>query len=95
MSEKMNNFIKIGILICLVIIAFKPVPSIEHEYSPFETSDNIQSIIPLGENRIAIINFDSQADTDGEILVFEYNEAEKDFSLAGTSNYFDIIESVE
>lgn len=93
MSDKTTKIVMIGILICLIIIAFKPVPSF---YSNFPTSLDVlsgETVVQLAENRIAIVDTNINSGMRGEVFVLEFNEGEKTFDLIGRYNYNDFFDN--
>jgi hypothetical protein len=93
MSDNTNKIILIGILISLIIIAFKPVPSFHspdpvHFPSSFEVY-NGEKVVQIGENRIAIVDTDFISGMRGEIIVLEFNEEKSSFDVIGRYNYID------
>ncbi|EKN63703.1 hypothetical protein P9E76_20195 [Schinkia azotoformans] len=92
MSDQATKRIMVGILICLIIIALKPVPSFQSNYPDFPSSldvNNGEAVVQLSENRIAIVKSDINSGMHGEIFVLEFNEAKKSFDLIGRYNYAD------
>lgn len=88
MQEKRKSTILIGILICLIIIALKPVPSFNNN-TPNIPSYEGQSVVQLAENRIAIVETEPNSGLSGEIIVLEFNEDKKTFDPIGRYNYHD------
>ncbi|MGI6452380.1 MAG: hypothetical protein ACOX0E_02690 [Syntrophomonadaceae bacterium] len=88
MSDKSTKILLAGILICLAIIAFKPVPSFN--YSPPTSLDvSNETVFQIGENKIGIVKTNSNSGMHGEIFVLEFNEEKNDFDLIGRYNYSD------
>lgn len=57
MKDRINSVILFGILVCLIIIAFKPAPSFNMSGQPVVNQiDSGDSVIPLGDNRLAVID---------------------------------------
>lgn len=88
MSDKLKDFVLLGILICLLIIAFKPVPQFSFNNQP-QMFNPGESVIQLDSNRIAIVKTDNNSGMYGNILVFDYDEQMKSFKLLGKYNYSD------
>lgn len=86
MSGRLKDFVLIGILICLLIIAVKPVPQFSFNSQPFSPGD---SVIQLDSNRIAIVETNNNSGLYGDILVFDYDGQMKAFKLLGRYNYSD------
>lgn len=89
MSDKTIKILMTGILICLIIIAFKPAPSFQPNFPSSLDVLNGESVVQLGDNRIAILNTNITSGMHGEVFVLEFNEAEKTFDLIGRYNYHD------
>lgn len=90
MFDTSTKKIMIGILICLIIIALKPVPSVDYiPESELDIYSNESTVVQLGENRIAIIDNRFNSGMHGEVFVLEFNDAKKTFDLIGRYNYSD------
>ena len=85
MSNKLNDLTLVGIFLCLLIIAFKPVPqmSVNQPQSPGPG----ETVIQLAPNRIAIVESNNNSGQYGTILVFDYDG--NSFNLLGRYNYSD------
>lgn len=92
MQEKNKSTILIGILICLIIIALKPVPSFNNDPDPSFVSE---SVVQLAENRIAIVETEINSGRSGEIIVLEFNKEKKTFDPIGRYNYLDFFRNPE
>ncbi|MEX3616968.1 hypothetical protein [Paenibacillus glucanolyticus] len=86
MQEKINTNILIGILICLILIALKPFPQNNEPVFPPSVSE---SVVQLAENRIAIVETETNSGLRGDIIVLEFNEDRKTFEPIGRYNYLD------
>jgi hypothetical protein len=92
-SEKFNRNILLGILICLMVIAIKPVPTLEtrdiqipsfpNELDITELHDT--TVVQLDKNRFALIDKDHSAYT--KILVLEYDEKTKKLNRVSKSSF--------
>ena len=90
MADPSTKKLMIGILICLILIALKPVPSFEYTpESEFDISSNESTVVQLGENRIAVIDNRFDSGMHGEIFVLEFNHDKKTFDLIGRYNFND------
>jgi hypothetical protein len=89
MSDKSTKNIMIGILICLIVIALKPVPSFQSEFPSSVDVSAGESVVQLGENRIAIVDNNLNSGMRGEVFVLEFNKDKKTFDLIGRYNYVD------
>lgn len=69
MSDKTIKILMTGILICLIIIAFKPVPSFQPNSPSSIDVMNGESVVQLGDNRIAILNTNISSGMHGEVFV--------------------------
>jgi len=87
MSNKIKDLILIGIFVCLLIIALKPVPQMNINQPQTPAPSLAQTVIQLGPNRIAIIETNNNSGEFGSILVFDYDG--KSFKLLGKYNYSD------
>ncbi|MFX4261437.1 hypothetical protein ACOBQJ_04455 [Pelotomaculum propionicicum] len=87
MSGRFKDFVLAGILICLLIIAVKPVPEFSFNSQP-QTSVPGETVIQLDSNRIAIVETNNNSGLYGDILVFDYGQS-KAFKLLGRYNYSD------
>lgn len=87
--------ITVGILICLIIIALKPVPSFNTNIpSSFNVdTSNGETVVQLSENRLAIIDTNLNSGFHGEVIVVEFQEVTGEFSLIGKYNYRDFFEN--
>ena len=95
MSDKTIKFLMTGIFICLVIIALKPVPSFQSNFpsSLNVDGDNGETVVQLAENRIAIVETNTNSGMHGEIFVMEFNEDKKTFDFIGRYNYNDFFQN--
>lgn len=88
MSDRLKDLVLIGIFICLLIIAIKPVPQFSFNSQP-QTISPSETVIQLDSNRIAIVKTNNNSGLYGDILVFDYDEQMKAFRLLGRYNYSD------
>ncbi|WP_026906514.1 hypothetical protein [Paucisalibacillus globulus] len=86
-----NSKILLGILICLIFIVLKPAPEYPTYHQPnFPSSlEGGETVVPLGENRIAIVDTDNSSGYHGEIMIMEYNDSSSQFELIGKHNYIE------
>ncbi|MFZ5642825.1 MAG: hypothetical protein ACOY46_04445 [Bacillota bacterium] len=89
MPDRIKGLVLIGILICLVIIALKPVPQMSVNQP--QTPGPGDSVIQLAENRIAIIETNNNSGAYGTILVFDYDTKTNSFKLLGKYDYSDYL----
>jgi hypothetical protein len=93
MTDKTNKILLVGILICLIIIAYKPVPSFQSNIPSSLDVSNGETVVQLSENRIAIIDTNLNSGMRGEVFVLEFNEDKKSFDLIGRYNYVDFFQN--
>ncbi|WP_339216803.1 hypothetical protein [Ornithinibacillus sp. FSL M8-0202] len=90
--EKTNKIL-IGILICLILLVLKN--NSETSYTPsFPSQVDVntgESVVQLGDNKIAIVNTEYYTENYGEILVLEFNEDKRTFEFISNYNYFEEI----
>lgn len=91
MSNKIKDLILIGIFVCLLIIALKPVPQMNVSQSPAPAATHVpgQTVIQLSQNRIAIVETNGNSGEFGSIWVFDYDG--ESFKQLGKYNYSDYI----
>jgi hypothetical protein len=89
MNDKFSKLILAGILVCLIIIAFKPTINQVTSPNPNINISAGEEIIQLAPNRIAVIDNRSNSGMRGTILVFDYDNNTKKFNYAGSMNYAD------
>lgn len=88
--DRIKTVLLAGILICLLIIARKPVPSFSYSSPPPPTPiEPGETVIQLAPNRIAVVDNRSNSGMHGIVLVFQFDEAKKTFDFVGQYNYAD------
>lgn len=91
MNDKSVKLILAGILVCLIIIAFRS-PSIQvsspNPYVSVEQTHGEQ-IIQLAPDRIAVIENNNNSGMYGTVLIFDYDSNTKSFKYSGSMNYAD------
>lgn len=90
MNDKFSKCILAGILICLMIIAFKPNNQVSSS-TPYIDVSGGEAIVQLAPNRIAVVDNNHNSGMRGTVLVFDYDSNTKSFSYAGSMNYADYI----
>lgn len=96
-SDKNNRNILIGILVCLIIIALKPVSSFDSDFdSDFLDSfdvynDKGKTVVQLAENRIAIVDTNENSAYQGKVLVLEFDGRKETFDAIGRYDYFEAL----
>lgn len=88
MSERTKNLVLVGILICLLMIAFKPVPKLSINNPSNKVPDQV---VQIATNRIGVVVANHNSGLYGTILVFDYDETNETFNLVGKFNYSDYI----
>lgn len=92
MKLKFNDVLLAGILICLLIIAFRTAPQKPVQPASFPSSINLNSgetVVQLTTNRIAVIDNKSNSGMYGTVLVFDFDKTKKTFNFVGSFNYSD------
>lgn len=96
MNDNFNKIVLIGILVCLLVIAFKqPDTRVYPQNTSNPQNININSditgkqIVQLAPNRIAVIDSSRQSRTVGTVLVFDYSDETKKFEYTSSMNYSD------
>jgi len=88
MNDLFNKIILTGILISLLIIAFKPDPVIESSPQDIKINEiKSNQVVQLSDNKISIVDTDVNSTLYGEILILEYDEDAETFNLVGSYNY--------
>lgn len=89
MSERVKDNVLKGILICLIIIALKPVPQMSVNQTPANDLSLGESVVQISPNRIGIVDTRGNSGFHGNILVFDYDEKNRTFKYTGNFNYND------
>lgn len=88
--DRVKTVLLAGILICLLVIARKPVPSFSYSsHPPLAPIEPGETVIQLAPNRIAVVDNRSNSGMYGTVLVFQFNESKKTFDFIGQYNYAD------
>ncbi|GAA3402143.1 hypothetical protein ACFFNY_03635 [Paenibacillus hodogayensis] len=84
----LKSILLMGILICLAIIAFKPTPELSLNSPPqsYITTEG-ETVVQLGENKIAIVDTRANSGLRGQIIVLEFDVEKKSFNQIGNFNY--------
>ncbi|KIL50879.1 hypothetical protein [Jeotgalibacillus campisalis] len=78
----------VGIFICLLIIALKPVGADESVYQePYTQESAKEEVVSLGDGRIAIVQTTELSGYYGEILVLEWDEERTEWVKVAKDNY--------
>lgn len=83
MTDKFTKVILTGILICLIIIAFKP-NEIATMPAPDVNVDNIQQFIQVAPNRIGIVDSGIHTGNNGQLIIFDFDPGSKTFNYIQT-----------
>lgn len=84
MNDKFTRFILLGILICLIAIAFKPNKENPVIPSPNVSIDNTQQFIQIAPNRIGIIDNGIHSGIRGQLIIFDFDPDTKTFKYVET-----------
>jgi len=87
--EKIKAALFAGILLCMLVIAQKPVP-VFHTDSPSVSMPSLPdpsqaSVVQLDRNRIALVDTRNGSSTFGKIVVLEYDETAREFKQVAQS----------
>ena len=91
MENRLRNSFLAGILICLLIIAFKPQPN-TYVNAPGPSSPQLDVgnyIVNISNNRIGVVDSRNISGMYGKILIFDYDEKNKTFKYQGFFDYSD------
>ncbi|MEQ8154376.1 MAG: hypothetical protein ABRQ25_05770 [Clostridiaceae bacterium] len=89
MNDNFTKFILVGILLCLIIIAYKPTNDKVFTSNPNINVNTGEQVIQLAPNRIAVIDNKSNSGMGGTVLVFDYDSTTKKFNYVASMNYAD------
>ena len=94
MTDKFIKAVLVGILICLIIIAFKSINVNVTSQAPNVNieNDNAQQFIQIAPNRIGIIDTGRHTGYKGQLIVFDFDSTTKTFSYIETLNASYILE---
>jgi hypothetical protein len=83
MTDKFTRVILIGILICLIIIAFKPNENVTMP-TPNVNIDNMQQFVQVAPNRIGIVDSGTHTGYRGQLIIFDFDPDSKTFKYVET-----------
>lgn len=89
MNDKFSKLMLAGILICLIIIAFKPNNIQISSPNPNININHGEEIIQLAPNRIAVVDNNIYSGMRGTVLIFDYDSNTKSFKYNASMNYAD------
>ncbi|GIP44053.1 hypothetical protein J45TS6_25120 [Paenibacillus sp. J45TS6] len=97
MNENYTKIILTGILLSLLIIAFKPNQKVEPTIIPPSnvTVSSNNEFIQISSNIIGVKDDGTHSGIRGQLLVFEYNNTSKLFEFKGSLNYEEYINHPE
>lgn len=84
MTDKFTKVILAGILICLIIIAFKPNKENVTIPTPNVNIDNMQKFVQIAPNRIGIVDSGVHTGNRGQLIIFDFDEDTKSFKYIET-----------
>jgi hypothetical protein len=84
MVDKFTKVILTGILICLIVIAFKPNKEYVTTPTPYVNIDNTQQFVQIAPNRIGIVDSGSHTGYKGQLIIFDFNPDSKTFKYVET-----------
>ncbi len=90
MNDNFNKYILSGILICLLVIAFKMNNKNEVQYLPSNVDiDNRGRVVQIAPNRVGVIDTGGSSGWE-QLIIFEYNPDTKSFHVVSSLPYEDI-----
>ena len=86
MADKFIKVVLVGILICLIIIAFKSINLNVTSQAPNVNVnvDNAQQFIQIAPNRIGIVGTGIHIGYRGQLIIFDFDPTTKTFSYVET-----------
>lgn len=95
MTDKFAKIILTGILICLIIIAFKPNDKGITTSTPNVNIENMQQFIQIASNRIGIVDSGIHTGYRGQLIIFDFDPNLKTFKYVETLKASYILEHPE
>lgn len=95
MSDKFTKVMLTGILICLVVIAFKPDKENVTIPTPNVSIDNMQQFVQIAPNRIGIVDSGTHTGYSGQLIIFDFDSDSKTFKYVETLNASYILDHPE
>ncbi|MFC5530172.1 hypothetical protein [Cohnella yongneupensis] len=98
MKDRITQIILLGILITLVVMAFKPEQQINYPVTSQpqpQISLNAGEYLQIAPGLIGIQDDGTHSGYRGQLLLFQYQENEKEFKYIGTLNYEEYINNPE
>lgn len=84
MGDKFTKVILLGILICLVVIAFKLSKQNTIIPTPNVNIDNNQQFLQIAPNRIGIVDTGIHTGNKGDLIIFDFDPESKTFKYVET-----------
>lgn len=84
MNDKFTKIILSGILICLMVIAFKPNQENAIMPTPNVNIDNMQQFVQIAPNRIGIVDTGVHTGNRGNLIIFDFDPDSKTFKYVET-----------
>ena len=84
MNDKFTKVILAGILICLIVIAFKPNKENVTVPTPNVNIDNMQQFVQIAPNRIGIVDSGVHTGIRGQLIIFDFDADTKTFKYVET-----------
>jgi len=95
MTDKFTKVILTGILVCLIVIAFKPnEKSVLTPTSNVEVN-NMQQFVQVAPNRIGIVDSGTHSGYKGQLIIFDFDPSSNTFKYVETLNAPDILDHPE
>jgi hypothetical protein len=84
MNDRYTKVILTGILICLIVIAFKPNKENATVPTPNVNIDNMQQFVQIAPNRIGIVDNGTHTGYRGQLIIFDFDPDSKTFKYVET-----------
>jgi hypothetical protein len=84
MNDRYMKFILTGILVCLIVIAFKPNKENVTVPTPNVNIDNMQQFVQIAPNRIGIVDSGTHTGYRGQLIIFDFDPDSKTFKYIET-----------
>ncbi|MEL7564921.1 MAG: hypothetical protein AAGU27_08555 [Dehalobacterium sp.] len=90
MNDKFTKVILLGILICLIVIAFKPNKESVSIPAPNMNIDNMQQFVQIVPNRIGIVDSGTYTGYIRQLIIFDFDPGSKTFKYVESlkASYF-------
>lgn len=84
MNDRYIKVILTSILICLIVISFKPNKENAKVPTPNVNIDNMQQFVQIAPNRIGIVDTGVQTGYRGQLIIFDFDPDSKTFKYVET-----------